>query len=486
MKKHIEKQAPQENRPPSAAENDKVEVQKQTHSLTQEEQMLTKEREQKEKIIARDIEFMSSLSQAALEKPTAKSQWLVWVILLVVIWLITWANYAELDKIVRGEGKVVPSSKIQVIQNLEGGIVEGIFIHTGDNVKKGQTLMKLDNTQFSSSFDESEIKEAQLMARAQRLKAEAFNKPFKLDKAENARIQDLYNREYHLYNARLKQHKTNDLIISEQIEQKKLELKEAKNQLKQLQRSHELLKQEVALTQPLVDLGIASHVDLLKLQREENEAYSKLKSVEYSIPKLKSIISEFRSKRVEAKEVLMNEAHEELNMVLAEIGQIEKSKTALADRVIRTEIKSPVNGTIKQIFINTIGGVVQPGSDIIEIVPDDDTLVLETKILPADIGFIYKGLTAKVKFTAYDFAIYGGLDGTVTQISADTITDEEGNSYYIARIETNENHLGSPDNPLYLLPGMTASVDIIVGKHTLLDYLLKPIIKAQELALRES
>jgi len=457
---------------------------KDSQALTQSQKAIKKH---KEKIIKQDIEFMSSLSQAALEKPTVRSQWLVWIILLVVIWLITWANYAELDKIVRGEGKVVPSTKIQVIQNLEGGIVKEIFISTGSHVTKGQILMKLDNTQFSSSFDESEIKEAQLTARAQRLKAEAFNKAFKPHKiAKDPRIQALYDREQRLYKARTRQHKTNDNIIVEQIEQKKLELREAKNQLKQLQRTLELLQQEIALTQPLVNQGIASHVDLLKLQREENEAYSKLKSVEYSIPKLQSVITEFRSKRIEAKEKFMNEAHEELNQVLAEISQLKKSNTALADRVTRTEIKSPVNGTIKQIFVNTIGGVVQPGSDIIEIVPENDALVLETKILPADIGFIYNGLVAKVKFTAYDFSIYGGLDGVVSQISADTITDEEGNSFYIARIQTNETHLGSLNNPLYLLPGMTASVDIIVGKHTLLDYLLKPIIKAKDLALRES
>ena len=446
-----------------------------------------KPKTRKEIIEAKDIEFMSSLSQAALEKPTARSQWVVWIILLIIIWLITWANYAELDKIIRGEGKVVPSTKIQVIQNLEGGIVEEIFIRSGDSVKKGQTIIKLDNTQFSSSFDESEIKEAQLVAQAQRLKAEAFQKPFKAKKASrDRRIQALYDREYALYQARQKQHKTNDKIIVEQIEQKKLELTEAKSQVQQLSRSLGLLREEVNLTQPLVRQGIASQVDLLKLKREENDAYSKLRSVEYSIPKIKSVISEYRSKRIESRELFMNEAHEELNMVLAEISQISKSKTALADRVKRTDIKSPVNGTVKQIFVSTIGGVIQPGSDIVEIVPNDDTLVLETKILPADIGFIYKGLTAKVKFTAYDFAIYGGLDGKVTQISADTITDEEGNSFYIARIKTDRNHLGSPKAPLYLLPGMTASVDVIVGKHTLLNYLLKPIIKAKDLALRES
>jgi len=442
----------------------------------------------KQRIAEQDVAYMSSLSQAALEKPTVKSQLIVWVILLVAVWLIVWANYAELDKIVRGEGKVVPSSQIQIIQNLEGGIVEELFISSGDKVSKGQILIKLDNTQFASSFDESELKEAELTAKAQRLAAEAFDKPFIVtDQAESDRnIQKLYEREYQLYQARQKQLLTTDKILVEQIEQKKLELQDAYSQQKQLSRSLSLLRKEVSFMKPLVKQGIASQVDLLKLEREENDAFSKLKGVQYSIPKIKSSISEARSKRTDAKETFANDAHEQMNQVLAEKEQLLKSKTALQDRVDRTDIKSPVNGTVKQMFVNTIGGVVQPGSDIVEIVPEDDSLVLETKIPPADIGFIYPGLKAKVKFTAYDFAIYGGLEGSVERISADTITDEEGNSFYIARIKTDKNHLGTEDTPLFLMPGMTASVDIIVGKHTVLDYLLKPIIKAKDTALRES
>ncbi|WP_232023467.1 HlyD family type I secretion periplasmic adaptor subunit [Thiomicrorhabdus aquaedulcis] len=441
----------------------------------------------KAKIIEQDIAYMSSLSQAALEKPTVKSQLLVWVILLVVVWLIVWASFAELDKMVRGEGKVVPSSQIQIIQNLEGGIVEALFVRSGDKVTQGQTLLKLDNTLFASSFGESQIKEAQLIARSQRLTAEAFDKPFMVTKENKSPvIQSLYDREYQLYQGRQKQFTTNESILIEQVAQKKLELKDAQSQLSQLGRSLNLLTKEINLMQPLVKQGIASEVDMLKLQREENDAQSNLQSIRFSIPRLQSIITESESKRTEAKEVFMNEAQAELNEVLAEITQIEKSKLALADRVRRTEVLSPVNGIIKQMFVNTIGGVVQPGSNMVEIVPEDDSLVLETKILPADIGFIYPGLVAKVKFTAYDFAIYGGLDGTVQRISADTITDEEGNSFYLAYIKTNRNHLGTPKTPLYLMPGMTSSVDILVGKHTVLDYLLKPIIKARDLALRES
>ncbi len=443
----------------------------------------------KERIAEKDIEYMSSLSQAAIEKPTTKSQMIVWIILLVIIWLIYWASQAELDKIVRGDGKVVPSSQIQIIQNLEGGIVEELFVNTGDKVEKGQILLKLDNTQFASSYGESELREGELTAKAERLSAEAFNKPFetkKLPEDVTLAIRKIYQREYQLYQARQKQLQTSDRILTEQIEQKKLELQDAYSQKKQVTRSLNLLKKEVSFMRPLVKQGIASQVDLLKLEREENDALTKLKGIEFSIPRLKSAIAEANSKRDDAREQFANEAHEELNVILAEKEQLIQSIAALQDRVDRTDIKSPVNGTIKQMFVNTIGGVVQPGSDIVEIVPNDDSLVLETKILPADIGFIYPGLKSKIKFTAYDFAIYGGLDGTVKQISADTITDEEGNSFYIAKIATKQNYLGTQKKPLFLLPGMTASVDIIVGKHTVLDYILKPIVKAKDNALRES
>lgn len=439
------------------------------------------------KVSEADYVFMSSLSQASLEKPTVRSQLLVWSILLVVIWLVVWASFAELDKIVRGDGKVVPPSQIQVIQNLEGGIIEELYFQSGDKVKKGDILLKLDNTQFASSYGESQMRASQLRAKAQRLTAEAFDKPLTLKgEYESSIITALYDRERNLYDARQKQLKTQTSILEAQVQQHKLELQEAYSQQTQLTRSHKLLTQEINMMKPLVRQGIASEVDLLKIQRQENDALTKLKTTQNNIPKLHSIIAESESKLTQAHEEFMNKAHEELNETLAEISQIEQSSTALKDRVKRTEVMSPVNGTIKQLLVNTIGGVVQPGSDIVEIVPEDDSLVLETKILPADIGFIYPGLKAKLKFTAYDFAIYGGLDGTVTRISADTITDEEGNSYYIARIKTDKNFLGTEKDPLYLLPGMTASVDIIVGKHTVLEYIIKPIIRAKDLALRES
>lgn len=434
-----------------------------------------------------DLAFMSSLSQAALEKPTIKSQLIVWVMFLVIIWLIIWANYAELDKIVRGEGKVVPSSKIQVVQNLEGGIVEKIFTHSGDKVKKGQVLLKLDNTQFASSYGETEAQLYDLQAQAARLSAQAFGKEFKLNPpSDDPDVMRMFKREQQLYENQLKQLETTKHILAEKIKQNRSDLQEAYNQFTQLSKSYDLLKKEIEIMQPLVKDGIASEVDLLKTQREATDAYSKLQTTENSIPRLKSIIEESINKRKETEQKFRNEAQEELNGVMAKLEQLESAKSALKDRVRRTNITSPVNGTISELLVTTIGEVVQPGSDIVKIVPLDDALVLETKILPSDIGFVYPGLKAKVKFTAYDFAIYGGLEGVVEKISADTIQDEEGNSFYIARIKTDRNHLGTKQDPLSLLPGMTATVDVVVGKHTILEYLMKPIIKAKDLALRES
>ena len=435
-----------------------------------------------------DLEFMSSLSQAALEKPTFKSQLIVWVVFAILIFALLWAKNSELDKIVRGEGKVVPSGEVRTVQNYEGGIVAEIFVRSGDFVEKGQSLLKLDNTQFASNFGEAVDQEHDLKAQSLRLRAEAFSKSFEHDGLNaEPRLLTAIMRERKLYTNRLSQLKNSQLILDQKIVQNRNELAEAHNQVNQLTLSKRLLEKQIDLMRKGVKEGYASEVDLLVLEREENEVTTQILSTQYSIPRIQSMISESRTKRKESKQAFQNEAHENLNEVLAKLEQIENSKTALEDKVKRTNIRSPVSGVISEFLVNTIGEVIQPGSDIVKIIPKDDSLVLETKILPADIGFIYSGLKAKIKFTAYDFAIYGGLNGTVDKISADTHVDEEGNSFYVAKIKTDQNYLGaSKDSTLVLLPGMTATVDVIVGKHTILDYLIKPIIKAKELALRES
>lgn len=434
-----------------------------------------------------DLEFVSSLSRAVLERPTRRSVWILWVVVLAVVWLIFWASIAELDKIVRGEGKVVPSSKIQLVQNLEGGIIEKIFVSSGDKVTQGEVLIQLDNTQFASNLSEKTVEIQALTAKGQRLQAEVDAVAFVVPERFDSELEkSLYARELSLFHERKKQTDIAVNIIKQQVIQHRTELDNAYNQQDQLRDSLDLLDQEITMTEPLVRRGFASEVDLLKTRRERNDTFGKLNSIEQSIPKYQALITETEQKIAELLQSTRNESQEALNETLAKISQLESANVALEDKVSRAQIRSPVSGIISELLVNTLGEVVKPGSNLAKIVPVDDSLVLETRILPSDIGFIYAGLKAKVKFTAYDFAIYGGLDGEVEQVSADTITDEEGNSYYLARIRTDKNYLGDDSSPLLLMPGMMASVDIIVGKHTVLDYLLKPILKTKQLALRES
>lgn len=434
-----------------------------------------------------DIEFVSSLSQAALERPKRYSTLITWTILSAVIWLIFWANMAELDKIIRGSGKVVPSNKVQIVQNLEGGIISEILASSGDIVKKNQTLILLDNTQFASSFSEKLLEMQALKAKAARLTAKTNQTEFVTPETYESNFEkQFYLREQSLFHEQEKQEKIAIEIIQQQIVQHKTELDNAREQLDQLRNSLALLDQEIEMTKPLVERGFASEVSLLKTRRERNDTFGKLNSIEQSIPKYRAVIEETRQKIAEIRQKGRNDAQESLNETLARISQLENINVALQDKVQRTNIQSPVSGVISEMLVNTLGAVVQPGSNLVKIVPIEDSLILEARVQPSDIGFIKKGLPAKVKFTAYDFAIYGGLDGIVEQVSADTITDEEGKSYYIVKIITKQNHLGDKLNPLNLMPGMMASVDVIVGKHTILDYLLKPILKTKELALRES
>ncbi|CUB04190.1 HlyD family type I secretion periplasmic adaptor subunit [Marinomonas fungiae] len=434
-----------------------------------------------------DIEFVSSLSQATLEQPKRYTTLITWTIVFAVVWLIVWANMAELDKIVRGSGKVVPSNKVQIVQNLEGGIIGEILVSSGDLVEKEQTLILLDNTQFASSFSEKLLEMQALKAKAARLTAEANTAEFvKPQDYESDFEKQFYIREQNLLLERKKQEAIAIGIIQQQIVQHQTELDNAREQLDQLRNSLQLLDQEIEMTEPLVLRGFASEVSLLKTRRERNDTFGKLNSIEQSIPKYRALIAETKQKIAEIRQKNRNEAQESLNETLARISQLENINVALEDKVQRTNIKSPVSGVISELLVNTLGEVVQPGSDLAKIVPIEDSLVLETRVQPSDIGFLKKGLPAKVKFTAYDFAVYGGLDGTVEQISADTITDGEGKSYYLVRIRTEKNYLGAEDQPLNLMPGMMANVDVIVGKHTILDYLLKPILKTKELALRES
>jgi membrane fusion protein, adhesin transport system len=433
-----------------------------------------------------DLQYMSSLSAAVLQKTPVQSQLILWISFAVFLWLLIWSAYAEIDEITKGSGKVIPSNQLQVIQNLEGGIVSDILVKAGDTVTKGQVLLKLQAINFESSYEESNLRYLELEAKSLRLQAEAMNLKFKIP---NQMMQEgnaeLIRKEKSLYLSNKQELQNSINIIKEQLRQKRNELAEVKSKLKQLRLSHSYLQEEMDMTEPLVKKGLVAEVEFLKLKRQRVEMNSDINSLKLTIPRTNSMIEEIKDKISQVEFEFSNKAKVEWNEVSAELSRIAKKKSALKDRVLRTDVRSPVDGTISRLLVNTISGVVQPGMDIVEIVASEDTLVIETKIKPQDIAFLHADLEAMVKFTAYDFSIHGGLKGKLTHISADTITDEEGQSFYLVRIKTNKNHLGPVSKPLKIIVGMTADVDILTGKKTVLDYLLKPILKTHHNALTE-
>lgn len=435
---------------------------------------------------AEDQDFLTDVNAANLYGASIQSHIILWLAFCFVIIALIWANYATLDEVTRGSGKTIPSSHIQIVQNLEGGILSDILIKEGDLVEKGQALLKLDAVRFSSSFNETKLKYYELLATTARLAAEVNKQSFVIPDEVQKKHPNIANDAKQLLVSRQRALKANKKILTEQVRQKKQDLIELNSKTAQISRSYDLLKKELTMSEPLVAEGAMSRVELLRLQRSTNDLRGDLSASRLSIPRIKSSLKEAKNKLAELEIRFHTEALEELNAAKAELERTSASVLALEDRVTRTKIVSPVKGTIKRLKVTTIGGVIQPGMDLVEIVPLEDQLLIEAEVRPADIAFLYPGQKAMVKLTAYDFSIYGGLEAELEHISADTITNEEdGKNYYIIRLRTNKSHLEKNGERLNIIAGMTADVDILTGKKSVLDYLLKPILKARGRALRE-
>lgn len=442
-------------------------------------------RGQKKRYSDRDIEFMNSLSGALLASNASRLNGLLYVICLVVITFVTWAYFAELDERTRGIGRTIPSKQIQVVQNLEGGIVEEIHVFEGQIVKKGEVLVTIDDTGIGSSFSESASKINELRAKSVRLRAEAGLTNSLKEFNGDEQMAVLMENEKRLYQVKLRQFQNQKSVLEQQLRQRKIELADARQDLKSFRVSKNMINREIALSKPLREKNLISELEFLQLDQKALDKDQEIDRTKKKIEKLGLQIIEAEQKIKELQESRRAEAIEELNAVTAEIDRLNFMQVAIEDRVTRTNVRSPVDGTVKQLLINTIGGVLKPGMDILEIVPVDESIIVETKIKPSDIAFIFPGQKAILKFTAYDFAIYGGLEGEVTHISADTITDDQGEEFYLVRVKSKDTYLGSEEDKKHIIIGMTAQVDIITGKKTVMQYLMKPILRAKDNALRE-
>ena len=407
------------------------------------------------------------------------------VITSLIIIFVAWTHFATLDEVTRGDGRVIPSSNVQVVQNLEGGIVEEIRIKAGDVVHKGDILVKIDDTGFASSFDEQRQKYFSLKARIARLEGELADKAPLFDAELMAEGQEFVQSETALANARKEQFFSQISILKRQIEEQEQNLQENRRLRENSEKKIQLLQEELKLTKPLAEQNIVPQIEILRLEREINDTRAELDQSSFAIIKAQNSKSEAGDRVDEKIGSYKTDILAELASAREEFKRLKSTMVSAQDRVDRTDVRSPVKGTVKRVLVSTIGGVIKPGMDIVEVVPFEDTLLIEAKIKPQDIAFLRPNQEAKVRLSAYDFSIYGGLDAQLEQISADAITDEEGQSFYQIRVRTDKSYLGTEEKPLPIMPGMVAEVDILTGKKTVWQYLMKPILKAKQKALTE-
>lgn len=419
-----------------------------------------------------------------LASPRARyARALVWGMLALLVLLLVWASLAKVDEVARGQGRVVPSSHVQVVQSLDGGIVSEILTQEGSVVEKGQLLLRIDPTRFASSLQENESQVVALQAKASRLRALADGRPFVLPEGLQQMYPELAEAERALYQSRYQELQGSIAIAREQLEQRSQELNEVISRRNQAAESFTLTQRELTMTRELSGSGAVSDVEILRLQRDAARFRGERDTANAQISRLEAAVSETRRKLQETDLSFRNQARLELADTMGKLQGLQAGSTALKDKVNRTEVRSPMRGTIKQLLVTTVGGVVQPGKDLIEIVPLDDNLLLEARIQPRDIAFLRPGQKAMVRFTAYDFSVYGGLDATLEHIAADTVTDDKGNAFYVVHVRTHQSWVGSNRQPI--LPGMVADVDILTGKRSVLSYLMKPVMRARNYALSE-
>lgn len=395
-----------------------------------------------------DLKFMHDLQGALIAQKTPFSMIMLYIITLIVVVALVWAHFARVEEITRGDGKVIPASREQVIQSLEGGILEELNVHEGDVVEKGQVLLKIDPTRAGASYGESLSKVQGLKGSIARLRSEAYDTPLTFP-PDIAGIESIVRDETQAYNAQLK-------TLNESVDA--------------LKRSLALAQNEVSLSEPLARKGLMSDVEILRLKRQANE---------------------FRLQIAERTNRFRSDANNELNRLESELAQAEEILRGRQDVMNRTTVVAPVHGTVNNIRVTTRGGVIQQGAEIMTIIPLEDNLLVEAQIKPSDVAFIHPGLPATVKITAYDYAIYGGLKGVVEHLSSDTLIDEEkarmgrgDATYYRVYVRTDQAALHVKDKVFPIMPGMVANVEIRTGEKTILSYILKPVLKARE-AFRE-
>ena len=431
-------------------------------------------------------DWQSQVKEVTQSQKPLKTRMTLYIIVVTFVCLLLWAGFAKVDEITRGEGKVIPSQQMQVIQSVDGGVVEKVYVQEGEHVKKGDLLIRIDPTRFTSNLNEINAKIFALQTKTRRLRAQVSGSSYTSGSVPEGVSPDaaamIMAQESQFYSESMRELSQRTVTNQGAVATRQGESQRAQAALAQAERAYQMAVRELDTTRPLIKTGAVSEMDILRLERDVSNADGERRQAAANLRATQSSIGEAQSRTSEAAVSLKNQWRNELADAQAQLVSLKQSISGVADRVKTTDIRSPANGIVQKSFYNTIGGVVKPSDQVAEIVPLDGQLIVEAKVSPKDIAFVRPGLPAVIKFTAYDFSIYGGMDATVKHISPDTFTDEKGNTYYIVRAVTDRPTFGKN---LPVIPGMMVQLDIMTGKKTILSYLLKPILKAKQNALTE-
>ncbi|MBI9110863.1 HlyD family type I secretion periplasmic adaptor subunit [Maridesulfovibrio ferrireducens] len=439
----------------------------------------------KNKLDSEELLFVSEVDQALYGKGRKFTYIMYLTIMVFIVVFGVWAEYAVLDEVTRGFGRVIPSQRIQEIQNLEGGILSDIFVYEGQEVEKGEVLCRLQNEQAASSYRDAYAHSIEHHAAIARLKAQVEGTKPVFDKEVIDFAPQLVEEQLMTYHAQMRKNKIEIELLEDQYDQKVQEVAEMRNRKRLLMKNLQVALEQRNIAKPLMEKQIHSKMDYLALEQKVLELQGDVGALTMGLPRAMKAVEEFRGRVDKFKADLNYEMLQEINKRRLELTSLTETLSTGSDRVTRTDVRSPVKGIIKRIMVNTLGGVIRSGESIMEVVPLDDTLLVEAEVRPADIAFLHPDQRAMVKITAYDFSIYGGLEGIVERISADTIQNEKGEEFYLVKVRTKKNAMLYRGEKLPIIPGMTAQVDVLTGKKSVLDYLLKPILKAKQNALRE-
>ena len=424
-----------------------------------------------------------------MDRPPLAARLGLVVIAALMMTFIGWASIAEVQEIARGEGKIIPVSKTQIVQSSEAGIVQEIAVTIGQAVSKGDLILQLDDTATASSLGEAAARARALRAQVTRLELEEKGElegeyvcPAELQEV----VPDICQNEARLLKARADTIRNKRSVLIERRLQRLNELDEARANITRLEENLELSQREADLLAPMVKRKLVAQTELLRVQKELAETRGQLESTREAVERIEASINEATLQIDELALQMQQEALAEKTQALAELSVIEETIRGASDRVARTDIRSPVDGIINTLEVNTIGAYVEPGTVVAGVVPTSDTLLVEARISPRDVAFVRPGQPALIKVTAYDFSIYGGLEGEVSNVSADSLVDQNtGETYYQVRVRTDQAELIRDGKSHAIFPGMVATADIMTGKKTILAYLMKPINKARNEALRE-